>query len=68
MVDIHTHILPAYDDGAADVYDTLEMLRIADVAVCPANAIDAVKEVCDLCLCDHDLGVLADLVELLSEG
>lgn len=29
MVDIHTHILPAYDDGAADVYDTLEMLRIA---------------------------------------
>lgn len=29
MVDIHTHILPGYDDGAADVYDTLEMLRVA---------------------------------------
>ena len=29
MIDIHTHILPAYDDGATDVYDTLEMLRIA---------------------------------------
>ncbi len=29
MVDIHSHILPGYDDGAADVYDTLEMLRVA---------------------------------------
>lgn len=29
MIDIHTHILPGIDDGAADIYDTLEMVRIA---------------------------------------
>ena len=43
-------------------YD-LEMLRAADVAVCPENAIDSVKEICDLCLCDHKQGVIADLIE-----
>ena len=29
MTDIHTHILPGIDDGAADIYDTLDMLAIA---------------------------------------
>lgn len=29
MIDIHTHILPGIDDGAMDMYDTLEMARIA---------------------------------------
>ena len=29
MVDIHTHILPGMDDGAADMYDTLQMAAIA---------------------------------------
>ena len=29
MIDIHTHILPGIDDGARDIYDTLEMARIA---------------------------------------
>lgn len=29
MIDIHSHILPGIDDGAADMYDTLEMARIA---------------------------------------
>lgn len=29
MIDIHCHILPGIDDGAADVYDTLEMALIA---------------------------------------
>ena len=29
MVDIHTHILPGIDDGARDIYDTLEMAQIA---------------------------------------
>ena len=29
MIDIHTHILPGIDDGAVDLYDTLEMARIA---------------------------------------
>lgn len=46
-----------------DYENDLEMLRAADVAVCPENAIDSVKEVCDLCLCDHKQGVIADLIE-----
>lgn len=34
MIDIHTHILPGLDDGAEDIYDTLEMARTAaDIGV-----------------------------------
>lgn len=29
MVDLHCHILPGIDDGARDIYDTLEMASIA---------------------------------------
>mgnify|MGYP005764409829 CR=1 FL=1 len=29
MIDIHTHILPGLDDGAADIYDTVEMAALA---------------------------------------
>ena len=29
MVDLHTHILPGVDDGAASLEETVEMLRIA---------------------------------------
>ena len=29
MIDIHSHILPGMDDGAQDLYDTLEMAEIA---------------------------------------
>ena len=29
MVDIHTHILPGLDDGAADIYDSIEMASLA---------------------------------------
>lgn len=30
MIDIHAHILPGIDDGAQDMYDTLEMVRLAE--------------------------------------
>lgn len=29
MIDIHTHILPGVDDGAGDMYDTLDMIHMA---------------------------------------
>lgn len=29
MIDIHTHILPGIDDGAADIYDSIEMAALA---------------------------------------
>ncbi len=40
-----------------DYNNDIEMLRAADVAVCPSNAVDEVKEVCDLVLdqsCEED--------------
>lgn len=29
MIDIHSHILPGLDDGAQDIFDTLEMIELA---------------------------------------
>lgn len=29
MIDIHTHILPGVDDGAQDIYDSIEMAELA---------------------------------------
>ena len=29
MIDIHCHMLPGIDDGAADIEEALEMARIA---------------------------------------
>ena len=49
-----------------DYDNDLEMHSIADIAVCPQNANDAVKNVCKLCLCDHNDGVVADLIDYLD--
>ena len=49
-----------------DQDNDLEMHSIADVAVCPANANDAVKAVCKYCLCDNNSGVIGDLIDLLD--
>ena len=38
------------------------MLKAADVAVCPSNATDAVKAICQKCLCSNNDGVIADLI------
>ena len=29
MVDLHTHIFPGIDDGAVDLYESMEMAKIA---------------------------------------
>ncbi len=52
--------------AVGDHENDLEMLKAADVAVCPANAIDSVKAVCDHCFCDNDSGVIADLIEYID--
>ena len=54
--------------AVGDYGNDIEMLKAADVAVCPSNAIDEVKAVCDLCLCDNDSGVIADLIEHIENN
>lgn len=41
------------------------ILKAADIAVCPDNALPEIKAICRLCLCSNDDGVVADLVETL---
>ncbi len=49
-----------------DYYNDLEMLKTADIAVCPSNAVDEVKNVCDIVLdksCDQD--AIAELINII---
>ena len=48
--------------------DDIPMLKAADVATCPANAMEEVKELCDLVLCPCDEGVIADVIEAIEDG
>lgn len=54
--------------ACGDYENDLTMLKLADVAVCPTNALDCVKEVADLCLCHHTEGLIGNLIELIEEG
>ena len=54
--------------ACGDYENDLTMLAAADVAVCPANALDCVKEIADVCLCHHTQGLIASLIELIEEG
>ena len=46
-----------------DYENDIDMLRNADKAFCPSNAIDEVKALCHHILCDHDEGAVADMIE-----
>ena len=48
--------------ACGDNENDIAMLKKADVAVCPSNAIDRVKSVSDICLCSNNEGVIADLI------
>ena len=52
--------------ACGDFENDIAMLKAADVAVCPENALDTVKAVCDHTLCHCDKGLIADLVRLLD--
>ncbi len=54
--------------ACGDYENDLTMLQAADVAVCPANALDSVKAVADLCLCHHMDGLIRNLIELIEKG
>ncbi len=49
-----------------DYNNDLEMLRLADFAACPSNAIDEVKAACDfVCKSDCSHGAAAELIEYI---
>lgn len=50
-----------------DFENDYEILCVADVAVCPSNAMQRIKDVCDLCFCSNEEGMIADLVEYLKK-
>ena len=54
--------------ACGDYDNDIEMLSAADVAVCPSNASESVKDICDLCLCHHDDGLIAALIDEMDKG
>lgn len=50
-----------------DYYNDIEMLEAADIAVCPSNAADEVKDICDAVLCECGEGAVGDLIERIGE-
>lgn len=54
--------------AVGDFDNDIDMLRSADVSCCPANALDSVKEICDIQLGHCDNGAIADLIELIEKG
>ncbi len=51
---------------AGDYENDLDMLRRADIAVAPENAIDEVKAEVDYVLCNNNDGLMGDIVELIE--
>lgn len=54
--------------ACGDFENDIPALKAADIAVCPANAMDEVKAVCDLVLCHCDDGLIGDIVEAIEAG
>ncbi len=49
-----------------DYENDTDMLKKADTAFCPENAIDEVKALCSYVLCDHDEGAVADMIDIIG--
>ena len=54
--------------ACGDFENDIPALKVADVAVCPENASDEVKAVCDLVLCHCNEGLIGDIVEAIEAG
>ena len=50
-----------------DFHNDVEMLLGADVAVCPENAVDAIKAICELEVCHCKDGALADMIDEIEK-
>lgn len=53
--------------ACGDNENDIEMLRTADVAICPSNAIDEVKAISHHTLCSSAEGLIADLIEKIEK-
>ncbi len=51
-----------------DYCNDLDMLQAADIAACPENALDVVKNICTIHLCHHRDGCIADLIYKLDSS
>ena len=49
-----------------DYFNDEAMLRQADIAACPANAAQGIREMCQIVTCCNNEGALADLLEQLG--
>ena len=54
--------------ACGDYLNDLEMLMAADISVCPANAHEKVKAICDYELCHCKDGLIADIIEKIEAG
>ena len=54
--------------AAGDYENDLDMLKAADIAVCPSNALGTVKEICRYELRSNNEGAIAHLTEKIING
>lgn len=64
----HTDLCARTVIACGDFENDIEMLKAADVAVCPANAQESVKAVADRVLCACEEGLIADVIEAIEAG
>ena len=57
---------PMFLCAVGDYTNDAEMLKNADLACCPSNALDEIKAICHHTLCHKDQGVVADVIDLLD--
>lgn len=50
-----------------DFDNDVDMLKFADVAACPENATDAVKDICSVHLCHCKDGAIAELIDVIEK-
>lgn len=53
--------------AVGDYENDIGMFRVADYCACPDNALDCVKEICDIQVCHHNDGAIAHLIQIIEE-
>jgi len=66
LKNLNGHTFTVY--GVGDYENDFELLKAADYAACPKNAIDSIKKISDFILCDNNCGTIADLIKLIENN